>query len=734
MNNWKPAPNLEEKIRQSYQTPAIDRVFRQQLYQDLMEKANQKHKQNPARWRLKPAWAVLLVFFTIILLTALIFGPQKVYASVMRLFGYVPGVGIVEQQDMRILAEPASLTRDGVTVTVSRAVLTDAETKIIFGISGVPLSAYPRDEKVTGCSEHEYLRLPDGKTQGIDAPIPSGVAEATFILPCIFNTLPGKAPVAWEIPLRFIPAPEDYKILPVVEVTPLPTLTLPAIQATPTPSTTGVSLSIDKMIETADGYILIGYNHTDLPERYWLQISGAAVIHDALGRKVSYSHPMDIQLPGDSGPLQGGGSWAIQFKGKDVNFPITIQFSGYVQYPLDPQASVTTIIDTGEHPQPGQVWNYNHDMQLAGHTIRLVSVTAQSDGYSFQIEPGEGLDSVNVQIEGHQAIAGGGGKSFTSRTFETLPTGRLTLIFNDPIAVGPLMTWKATWAPEGSHEIVNAPNPGLCFDSQTIQNIPYIPDGLDGTVILTQLNPQRQIISALMNGTQQKVLATDVARSALSFDNTLLAYIGDNGITVLNLDNSETSTIPGTFGHDIRWSPDNHHLAVVNAGDQFGIFIIDKQTGAMNQLSNLGYEAIAGWSPDGSELFYAIPGSDNNGFQLRVVNMIGGQTREVFTLENSSRKAPMPALSPDGQWIAYRGADNSSLYIKGMDGSPAKLVLDNPAQAINGLVWEREGHLLGISLITEQARDGAVFLMAPDSCETYRLPDLTGSLDGIIIP
>jgi hypothetical protein len=92
----------------------------------------------------------------------------------------------------------------------------------------------------------------------------------------------------------------------------------------------------------------------------------------------------------------------------------------------------------------------------------------------------------------------------------------------------------------------------------------------------------------------------------------------------------------------------------------------------------------------------------------------------------------MPAVSPDGKWIAYRASDNSSLYLKAMDGSPARLLLDNPAIAINGLAWDKGSNYLGISLITDSEQDGEVILLEPDNCEVYRL-GLRGMLDGIDI-
>jgi hypothetical protein len=69
-----------------------------------------------------------------------------------------------------------------------------------------------------------------------------------------------------------------------------------------------------------------------------------------------------------------------------------------------------------------------------------------------------------------------------------------------------------------------------------------------------------------------------------------------------------------------------------------------------------------------------------------------------------------------------------------MDGSQARLLLDNPATAINGIAWDRESHLLGVSLITPEYQDGEIILITPDSCETYRIPGLSGELDGVFIP
>ncbi len=683
-------------------------------------------------------------------IVTLVIGPQRVYAAVARLFGYIPGVGIIDQSSpIRVLAEPVSITRDGITVSVNQAILTGTETRIDFGVSGVPLSAYPNNEKVSGCIDNPYLLLPDGTKTDISAPIPAHVNTATLIIPCIFNTLPGTTPLNWELPIRFIAAPENLTILPVIDVTPQVTVT-PILngsdQATETPSTTiaaassQASVSVDKIIETEDGYIMLGAVRPHLPEGSWLQITGAAILRDADGKKISYSFPNDVQPLDDSNIGQGGHAWVMRIKGVGVKFPLTISFSGVVISQVDPQASAKITIDVGSNPQPEQVWEVNQEVQLAGQIVRLISVTAQSDGYSFQIDPGPNLSGVSVQIEGHTANGGGGGDGWkgiftSSLIYSDLPKGKLTIVFSNPVSASPTETWQGQWQPETVREFApGASSVTTCLDASSFQALPLLPAGLDGRVVLTQLNPKMQILLAGMDGSQKQVIATDSGRAAVTQDGMRLAYPTAEGIVIYDLASGKATGVPGAFGGNLHWSPDSSQIASVNAGDSFGIFIIGSDGKNSRQLSNLGYESIAGWSPDGSTLYYAIPGSGGNGFLLRAVEVSTGNTQDLFVLENSSVKAPMPAVSPDGKWIAYRASDNSSLYLKDMDGSPARLVLDNPATAINGIAWEKESHLLGVSLITSELPDGEIILMAPDSCETYRLPGLSGEIDGVLIP
>jgi len=746
---------FEEKLRAAMRAPQPRPEFLESLHARLMQLPPLPAPvQRPGVATRRMRWAVFALVLLALAGALMIIGPQRVSAAFRRLFGFVPGVGIVEQSaPIRVLAEPVSLTRDGVTVSVNSAVLTGDQTRLDFGVSGVPLSAYPRDEVVSGCLDHEYLRLPDGTQLEANAPIPPHVNEATFVLPCIFNTLPGTTPTNWELSLRFVPAPPDLTIMPVIELTPsipvspLPNQAVPLEEETtqaPTEQTPAVV--IEKMIETEDGYILIGAFRPQTPQGSWAQVTGVPQIQDANGKQVPYTHPQEIELPYDQDLEKNGGfPFAFQFKAADLTFPLTIEFSGVLISEADPQATADLTLDVGLNPQAGQVWTLDREIQLAGYTLKLVSVTALSDGYSFELATGPEISGVSVQIEGHTAVGGGGGGGIGTGTFHTslsyaqLPIGELKIILSNLTVASDTQIWRGTWQPASPRTDWPSPTPApypLCLNADSIANLQPLPAGLHGRALVTELNPDPAIALVNFDGSQRQTLAPNNWRGALSPEGQFLAYEGVEGIVILNLAGGNLNPLPNTSGRDLHWSPDGKQIAYVTAGDMYGIFVASLGDDQRRQLSNLGYEAIAGWSSDGKLLYYAIPDSSGKGWMLRAVDVATGEGRDLFVLENSSRKAPMPAISPDGNWVAYRGADNGSLYLIRINGADGHVVIEQPSPgyAISGIVWGPDGGLLGVSMVAPEIPQGEIILMQIESCEAYVLPGVVGELNGLLIP
>ena len=303
---------------------------------------------------------------------------------------------------------------------MTSATLTGDKTHIEYRIFGVPGSAYPDREDVMGCTTSEYLRLPDGtQLARIDndfEPVPAGINAATFIMPCIFNTLPGKTPENWELPLRFVSAPPDLTVMPVIDLSssPQPSLTPDAAALSETMSTTPTAMmdsrvTIIKEIETSDGYILVGQFPFQGPPGEQVH-NGEAEIRDANGKKVDFTYPPDVG-PNALGLDPNGPYWFMQFKAAGLAYPLTIKFSGAAIQQADSNATAQFTFDAGSNPQPGQEWTPNQDIQLAGHTLKLTTIRADSrNGYNFSFQGDPKVISADIQIDGFTPTGHGWGR------------------------------------------------------------------------------------------------------------------------------------------------------------------------------------------------------------------------------------------------------------------------------------------------------------------------------------
>jgi hypothetical protein len=712
----------------------------------------------------RPAWVTIMVVLFLLAVGLLAVGPQRVLAAFRQVFGYIPGVGIVEQGvPIRVLAEPVSITRDGITITVTSATLTGDRTQIDNRIFGVPGSAYPNREDVVGCTQREYLRLPDGAQLtyiGNDLPpIPAGVNQAVFVVPCIFNTLPGKTPENWELPLRFVPAPPDLTVMPVID---LPTS--PSPQATLTPGATALpekasdtpaapvnrSVTVLKEIETSDGYILVGQFQPPIQPGGDIQLNGSADIRDANGKEVTYTTPQDVG-PNALGLDPNGSYWFVQFKAAGLAYPLTIRFSGVLLLQADPGATAEFTFDAGSNPQPGQEWTPNQDIQIAGYTLKLLSISADSrGGYNFGLQGDAQVYSADVQIAGYTSTGGGGGwggkgGSFNrSLSFARIPTGVLTVTLSNLTITGAPLTWQGQWSPAAPRTDLPA-NPtsqsGLCLAADTLDQLGPAPASLaNGKALLyEQLEGTDQwgLVLYNLDGSQKQIVEVDAAWGALSPDGSRVAYSPFSNSTVdihvMDLDSQSVHMLSGVSGTGYHWSPDGKQIAYVALGGDIvdSVFIVNTDGTRNRQVSDLSYESIVGWSPDGARLYFVAPYSGGAAWKVYAFDLASSASQELFTIENGTPKFLNPSLSPDGQWIAYRGRDNSSLYLVHPDGSDMHLVMDNIGVVRNE--WSSSGWL-GVSLGDALTDSHSLVLVKPDGCEAYRLPGLRGELQGLFIP
>ncbi|MCE5207367.1 MAG: hypothetical protein LLG42_03545 [Chloroflexi bacterium] len=763
MNEWTSTPEFEESIRQSFGVPEMRSEFVDQVYADLMQRAAVKSRKSRPFFGLRPAWTIALVILSIMIISTLVIGPQRVYAEVARLLGYIPGVGIVDESSpIRVLAEPVSVTRAGITITVTSATLTGDRTYIDFRIFGVPGSAYPDREDVMGCSLQPFLRLADSTQLALlnygYQPVPADVNEAVFVIPCINSTLPGTVPENWELPLRFMDAPPDFTVVPVIESVPSQTPSI--VNNTPTSEIN--PLTISKVLDIGDQFVLMGEFNYDaavdaaLPAGSWWAIKQTAIV-GADGREVPQTSSNDFQLTAPTRP--NSEAWLYQLE-KNFIPPVTIIWTGEINSPTGSKEQAEFEFDAGQNPQDGGLWTVNKDFRLGGYNIRLVSIESSSRGgytFHFKADPGASANAISVDIVGYtpNCGGGGGGGDYFPDEFDRevcyadingapeFPHGQLKVVLSFQALTRQSKSFQVQWSPDTTQSgpfATSTPQPGVCLTAadSLAQLKPAPADLASGKALMyEQLDGTDQwgLVLYNLDGSGKQVLVPDGSLdAALSPDGSRLAYPASDGIHVMDLATMSEKVLDSAGGADLHWAPDGMQLAYIGSGVGVinSLYLVNIDENTVRQISDWSYESVIGWSADGNQLYSVAPFTGGAAWKVYAFDLASGTAQELFTIENGTPKFLNPALSPDGNWIAYRGRDSSSLYIVHPDGSDMHRVLDN-AGAV-GVEWGRSGWL-GVSLGKAYSDERTVVLIKPNGCETYLLPTaLHGDLAGLFIP
>ena len=454
MNEHKPDITLENALEQYFDAPSPRGEFLSNLEKSLLSDSTTIPHRSPGwgkRLSSYPAYAILTLVLTL-LAALLLVGPNRVLASIQELLRYIPGFGLVEENTtIRILAEPVAETRAGVTLTVKQVVLSAQRTSMSFSVTGLPPEALPAwvvEEKNRICTPVTELRLPDGtrlKGSGGGSSvsnnayqyifffpsIPTNVNEATWLLSCLPETLTGKAPEDWEIPLHFALAPPNFTQMPVILVSPSPAATgAPAAEAAP--------LSLKQVVETQDGYIFIGSFRQALPAQV---VNIFPQIFDANGNLLGYTIPADIPL---SHSIDETIEWAYQVRQKEIAWPVTIRFDEVQVACSDINAKLT--FDAGPDPQIGQRWKIDQNFFSGPCKLKVDSIQRINNGYLFQISGADKLGQLNPDILGTTP------KEFTTRTNPNSTDLDASVIYDQEIPKGLLTVslsgyalWKGPW-------------------------------------------------------------------------------------------------------------------------------------------------------------------------------------------------------------------------------------------------------------------------------------------------
>jgi len=413
--------------------------------------------------RARPALSFLIALFILLILSgvAYAFGHS---------LGYIPGVGLVDQSvPIRSLAEPASLTRDGITLTVNQAVLTADKTVVLFTLEGVPGEALAHGQGEHGCNNTPYLRLPDNSTlemiggggplyenRFVYPAVPQEIDHLTLVMPCILGTLPDKVPEYWELTLYFVPTPG----LPIAEVIDMP---LPTVVPTYSDEMSAglTPLKLKQVIDTEGGYIFL-LTFSDLSQSDDSSITAfmsGINVTDANGKPVYVSYAGDVD-PSDVSQSNEM-AWAYRLNSKSQAWPLT--FRGQTAQISTLTTNTAFTFDTGANPQPGQEWILNQDIQVGDYNLRVISARLNYGPlgacYSFTFVTVPEVNGLGLEIAGATATGGGGGSDgqgsiSTSLSYtDATPEGKLRVVITTLTTHHPGPTYSVTWQPEGASNL-----------------------------------------------------------------------------------------------------------------------------------------------------------------------------------------------------------------------------------------------------------------------------------------
>jgi len=479
----EPKNAFEEKILSGYKKPEPDPAFVNQLQMQLKQKEVEMESPKSKvsfRWAyvFAPLMALLILFFAV--------GPSKVIAQLQTWFNFVPGLGVVENPaGIRVVSEPVYQTQDGVTVGIKSGVITPDQANFEVELINVPVEAmwsYNPDEPV--CDEMSYLLLPDGSKIFADAfqfGIPAEVTEATYVMPCIDMRSRGKAPENWELPLKFVAAPENMETFAITFPDPKVTIEQaekqePVLLTEESNSDVQDILEVLQVVEKPNSWLLtLSILHEHLHD-YISQ--GKLQVTDSNGALVAYSIPepdeweaLDQSFRKTYDPLgmwDAGGSYYtyienIEIAKKDYAFPLIItNVYDHETIDLSVERNVELFsFDVEGSPQVGDRIEINKTLQLGENEIYVdyaeVDTRAGWSGYSIHVDGGDKISDLMFILLDYPSNKHAGGivdrsvrpfQFVTMSLLNPLPTGHIRVgLAQEPNILLEVVTARAVWAP-----------------------------------------------------------------------------------------------------------------------------------------------------------------------------------------------------------------------------------------------------------------------------------------------
>ena len=499
MNNSYPLSKIEELVTSVLAVPDPNPQFKQELRNRLQtvaaktEPPTKVHIYKTKKW----LWVPTTILLILLAFALALFSPD-IAIAMRRIFGFIPGIGLVESSTYKVLAEPYSELRDSIQLRIENAVSDMERTRILLQIEG----DWAEDALIDAENVAEptplddpYLILPDGSRYPILSAdhhgngsgyaytyrltfeaLPESVLDITLVLPRIPHIPPGQGPQNWLIPLHF-KAGDPQELQPVFEVESTPIVEEKQIteegwaspeekqemqKSTPgiNPSAAnpfGLSFQLDKVVQVDNGYLFMtrtSWQNTAIEP--WGVMFDLESITDAGGNVLSYEIAQPDSFPAED---QHEVSNAFLVNGKSFNWPVTLVVRT-MEVRLKSEAIFSA--DLGQNPASGDFWRIDQSITANGYTIHVDSFEAgtTADGrvsLRIHMHSADVIHALVVDPAHPEAVSGGGGEadfplegpySFSGKlNYDSLPQGPLTLKIPSltVMAQGP---WQITWQPE----------------------------------------------------------------------------------------------------------------------------------------------------------------------------------------------------------------------------------------------------------------------------------------------
>ncbi len=388
MDNPQLSPSIEAKVRTALSVSDPSAAFVDQFEKTLISRTWEEDQQRQPQASRKnwtrtlfrrPAWTIAIAVFIVMFITILAVGPQRVYADFLKLFGYIPGVGFVDLDQVRVLQNGVTQRHADQEVTAMRGLVTPRGTDLWLEFSD---EARPVADA--------WLETTDGQRFDLinwsydpDEPGTHGVVMHFAALPVDVNEVTLGLVEGWRIPLVWVQgsasnlAPANIILAP-TEVS--PEASSPAPEQTASPEAGHCSQALDvkfciqASVRAGDGLQVLleatpggqyspGSNYS--PSMFDIPGQSEAISLMSSGSQVYPIDPHFIQVGGEpSGSLS-----TLLFPGaKDLQGPLSLQFPAVMlSMPLSAQVS----IDLGDHPITVPAPSIDQTVDVAGIPVHF---------------------------------------------------------------------------------------------------------------------------------------------------------------------------------------------------------------------------------------------------------------------------------------------------------------------------------------------------------------------------